>query len=197
MNQSPKKNKYIIKNQKLCSIPFLYIQLQFKHIPCSWQINSFSTMPSPLHMVVNLGWKRICSKGAMSQRRRLDAKFLYLGKRHPHGSLRSADQLLLEGKSILCFQEVSVKHVHGLSQSQTLRRVKGSRNSVHVTAVEASSWYQCLLDVHLKLCCLAHLTVLLAPASHINYSIGHPAFWDLPWRWQRSRRLSHNKDSSG
>lgn len=26
MNQSPKKNKYIIKNQKLCSIPFLAIQ---------------------------------------------------------------------------------------------------------------------------------------------------------------------------
>lgn len=37
MNQSPEKNKYIIKNQKFCSIPFLYIQLRFKRRHCSWQ----------------------------------------------------------------------------------------------------------------------------------------------------------------
>lgn len=106
--------------------------------------------------------------------------------------LHSADHLLLKGNSILCFSGK-----YRLSTRMGSARVKGSMNGVHVTAVQVSSWYQCLLVVHLKLCCLAHLTVLLAPASHINYSIGHPAFWDHPWRWQRSRRLSPNKDGSG
>lgn len=202
MNQSPKKNKYIIKNQKFCSIPFLYIQLQFKHIHCLRQIISFTVTPSPLRMVVNLRWKRICSKGEEPRARGgiLDAKFLYLGKRDPHGSqlpMFHWSAFTQEQFNLVLFRKYRLNNTRGLSQSQTLSRVKGSMNGVHVTAVEASSCYQCLLDVHLKLCCLARLAVLLAPASQIHYSIDHPAFRDLPWRWQRSRRLSRNKDGIG
>lgn len=66
-----------------------------------------------------------------------------------------------------------------------------------LTALEVSSWDQCLLDVHPKLCCLAHPAVFLAPASQINYSTDHSAFPALPWGWQRSRRLSVNEEGSG
>lgn len=81
------------------------------------------------------------------------------------------------------FQEVSAKHARGLSQSLALGRGAGSMKGVHVTRGSGSKFlYQCLLDVHLKLCCSARLAVLLAPASHINYSIAPPAFRDLPWK---------------
>lgn len=69
---------------------------------------------------------------------------------------------------------------------------------VHVTHGSGSKFlYQCLLDVHLKLCHSACLAVLLAPASPINYSIAPLAFGNLPGRGQRARRLSQNRDWVG
>lgn len=87
MNQSPKKNKYIIKNQKLCSIPFLAIQ------PSS---NTYSAHGKPLrsqqrrrlHVQLGTYTGKISSKGVEPQATGgiLDAKFLYLSKRDPPGS---------------------------------------------------------------------------------------------------------------
>lgn len=91
------------------------------------------------------------------------------------------------------FQEVSAKHTHGLSQSLALGRGAGSMKGVHVTHGSGSKFlYQCLLDVHLKLCCLARLAVLLAPASQIIQLL------PLPLEiLQRARRLSQNRDGTG
>lgn len=86
MNQSPKKNKYIIKNQKLCSIPFLAIQ------PSS---NTSSAHGKPLcsqqrrrlHVQLGTYTGQISSKvEPQATGGILDAKFLYLGKRDPPGS---------------------------------------------------------------------------------------------------------------
>lgn len=179
MNQSPKKNKYIIKNQKLCSIPFLAIQ------PSS---NTYSAHGKPLRSQQRLGTYagKISSKGVQPQATGgiLDAKFLYLGKRDPPGSQLPAFHwwaFTQEQFDLVLFQEVSAKHTGGLSQSLALGRGAGSMKGVHVTHGSGSKFlYQCLLDVHLKLCCSPRLAVLLAPASRINYSIAPPAFRDLP-----------------
>lgn len=86
MNQSPKKNKYIIKNQKLCSIPFLAIQ------PSS---NTSSAHSKPLRsqqrrrLHVQLGTYTGKASSKVEPQDTggiLDAKFLHLGKRHPLGS---------------------------------------------------------------------------------------------------------------
>lgn len=90
MNQSPKKNKYIIKNQKLCSIPFLPMQ------PSS---NTSSAHGKPLRsqqrrrLHVQLGTYTGNASSKVEPQATggiLDAKFLHLGKRHPPGSQLSA-----------------------------------------------------------------------------------------------------------
>lgn len=90
MNQSPKKNKYIIKNQKLCSIPFLAIQ------PSS---NTSSAHSKPLcsqqrrRLHVQLGTYTGKTSSKVEPQATggiLDATFLHLGKRHPPGSQLSA-----------------------------------------------------------------------------------------------------------
>lgn len=86
MNQSPKKNKYIIKNQKLCSIPFLAIQPSSSTYPAHGKLLC-SQQRCRLHVQLGTYTGKISSKvQPQATGRILDAKFLYLGKRDPAGS---------------------------------------------------------------------------------------------------------------
>jgi len=139
-------------------------------------------------MVVNLHGKRICSKGVEPR-----AKFLYLGKRDPHGSQLPKfhwSAFTQEQFNLVLFGRCQLTTRTGLASARPSAEGKAVRMAhALLMAVETSSWCQCLLGVHLRLCCLADLAVFLASASQINYSTDHPAFWDFPWRWQRSRRF--------
>lgn len=86
MNQSPKKNKYIIKNQKLCSIPFLAIQPS-SNTPSAHGKQLCSQQRRRLHVQLGTYTGQISSKvEPQATGGILDAKFLYLGKRDPPGS---------------------------------------------------------------------------------------------------------------
>lgn len=87
MNQSPKKNKYIIKNQKLCSIPFLAIQPSSNTYSAHGKLLR-SQQRRLLHVQLGTYTGKISSKGVEPQATGgiLDAKFLYLSKRDPPGS---------------------------------------------------------------------------------------------------------------
>lgn len=174
-----------MKNGKFCSIPFLYIELQFKHTHCSRQTMSFTVTPSPWHTVVNLHSKRISSKGAELQARGgiLDGKFLYLGKRAPRGSQLPTvhgSAFTLEQFNLVLFRKY---RLNPLGQSQAAGSVTGSMNGVRVThgtgsQLMVSASLRCASPILLLgSSCLA---VLLAPASQRNYSIDHPAFRIVP-----------------
>lgn len=189
-----------MKNQKFCSIPFLYIELQFKHTHCSWQIMSFTITPSPWHMVVNLHSKRICSKGGELQATGgiLDGKFLYPGKRAPHGSqLPTVDgsAFTLEQFNLVLFRKY---RLNPLGQSQTAGSMTGSRNGVRVTHGTGSQFM-----VSASLGWTSPILLLGASRSTFGTSLAKklldwsPCLSDLPWRWQSSRRRSRNRDGIG
>lgn len=70
MNQSPKKNKYIIKNQKLCSIPFLAIQPSSNTSSAhSKPLCSQQRRPPPARTAGNLHWQNLFQSRATSHRR--------------------------------------------------------------------------------------------------------------------------------
>lgn len=195
MNQSPKKNKYIIRTKSSA------VSLFFT---CSCRSNTYIVCGnSLLLMVVNLHWKRICSKGGEPGVRGgiLDAKFLYLGKRDPRGSQPPGchcSAFTQEQFNLVLFRTYQLNTRVGSASASSEAAWKAAWLAcLLLAAVGASSWDQCLLDVQLVLYCLAQLAVLLAPASQINYSVTHPASQDGPQRWQRSRRLSCNRDGIG
>lgn len=163
MNQSPKKNKYIIKNQKLCSIPFLAIQPS-SNTRSAHGKRLCSRQHRRLHVQLGTYTGKTSAKvEPQATGGLLDAKFLYLGERHPPGSQLSASHwwaLTQELFNLVLFGKYRL-NTRGLSQSLALGRGAGSMKGVHVTHGSGSKFsYQCLLDVLLKLRCLAPLAVL-------------------------------------
>lgn len=200
MNQSPKKNKYIIKNQKLCSIPFPAIQ------PSS---NTSSAHGKPLcsqqhrrlHVQLGTYTGKISSKvEPQATGGILDAKFLYLGKRDPPGSQLPVFHCWAFTRAIqpCAFQEVSAKHTHGLSQSLALGRGAGSMKGVHVTHGSGSN--SC---INVSWMCISNYAAWLVsqyfwhqPHKSIIQLLPLPLEIFLG-RGQRARRLSQNRDGIG
>lgn len=143
-------------------------------------------MLPPARTAGNLHWQNLIQSTATSHRTYFRCQtFKHRQERSTWKPITCVPLIGFYSRAIqpCAFQEVSAKHRRGLSQSLALGRGAGSMKGVHVTHGSGSKFlHQCLLDVHLKLCCLARLAVLLAPASQINYSIAAPAFRDLPWK---------------
>lgn len=202
MNQSPKKNKYIIKNQKLCSIPFLAMQPSSNTYPAHgkplrWQ------QRRRLHVQLGTYTGNISSKGVEPQATGgiLDAKFLHLGKRDPPGS------------------QLPAFHWWAFTQEQfNLVLFRKYRLNTHVGSARAWPWAegQAVWRV-----CMLHVAVEASSCINVswmcisNYAawLVSQYFWHQPrksiiqllplpleiflGRGQRARRLSQNRDGIG
>lgn len=137
MNQSPKKNKYIIKNQKLCSIPFLAIQ------PSSNTYSAHGNAAAACTYSWELTLENLFHRsGATSHRRYFRCQiFTPRQERSTWKPITCVPLMGFYARAIqpCAFQEVSAKHTRGLSQSLALGRGAGSMKGVLLMAVEASS----------------------------------------------------------
>lgn len=200
MNQSPKKNKYIIKTQKLCSIPFLAIQPSSNTHPAHSKLLC-SQQRCHCTYSWNLHWQELFQSTATSHRTYFRCQiFIPRQGRSTWKPITCVPLMGFYSRAIqpCAFQEVSAKHTRGPSQSLALGRGASSMKGVHVTHGSGSKFlYQCLLDVYLKLRCLARPAVLWhQPHKSIIQLLPLP-FEIFPGRGQRARRLSQNTDGIG
>lgn len=201
MNQSPKKNKYIIKNQKLCSIPFLAIQPS-SNTDSAHGKRSAHSKAHCLHVQLGTHTGKTSSKvEPQATGGILDAKFLYLGKRHPRGSQLSAFHwwaFTQELLNLVLFRKYQLNTRVGSARAwpwgegQAVWRV-----CMLLMAVEASSC------INVSWMCISNYAARLVsqyfwhqPRKSIIQLLPLPLDI-LLGRGQRARRLSQNRDGIG
>lgn len=201
MNQSPKKNKYIIKNQKLCSIPFLAIQPSSNTYPAHGKLLC-SQQCCRLHVQLGTYTGKISSKvQPQATGHILDAKLLNIGKRDPPGSQLPAFHwwaFTQELFNLVLFRKYRLNtHVGSArawpwGEGQAVWRV-----CMLLMAVEASSC------INVSWMCISNYAAWLVsqyfwhqPRKSIIQLLPLPLEIFLG-RGQRARRLSQNTDGIG